>query len=505
MIIEKFEEKYLTKSTFLILLIYSFIYLMKPLLVSYLSNSDNYLSLFEDDFFYYLEIAININEKSWSTFDGITTTNGYHPLWLLVITGLVNIFGKGFALFISVFTLEFLSFALSLILLEKISKNLQLNLWLKNIVILLCGYKILNLNITGMEVNLTIPLILYAIYFDLSSKKNNYFFGLILSLVILSRIDTAILISIFLIARIFRGSYKPKDVLEILIGFTPILLYLFVNYIYFETLTPISGLAKQARKTYYPNLWTLYELYLINFNYITLHALPTLLSIIVLIVHKRLIPNLIKQPIYDWIISILIFSSTYFLLLSIISGWRFWHWYFYPFALCILMLLIILKEFKVIIPALKIVYIGVFVFVSTWFVNHGFIKNKLNSRLYSEAKMLIEFINKNEGIYAMGDRAGLVGFLSKQPLIQIEGLVANKRVLNLITSDSLQKLFDEFKVDYYIGFKLREIKNTSKLEVIEPKYAYKSGNKYSTLIIDSNDCVSFQNSENKLHIYKIKH
>ena len=40
-----------------------------------------------DDAFYYYEIAKNLAEGQFSTFDGgITRTNGYHPLWLLLIT-----------------------------------------------------------------------------------------------------------------------------------------------------------------------------------------------------------------------------------------------------------------------------------------------------------------------------------------------------------------------------------------------------------------------------------
>jgi hypothetical protein len=39
-----------------------------------------------DDAFYYFGIARNIAEGNGSSFDGINTTNGYHPLWMLVVT-----------------------------------------------------------------------------------------------------------------------------------------------------------------------------------------------------------------------------------------------------------------------------------------------------------------------------------------------------------------------------------------------------------------------------------
>ena len=46
-----------------------------------------------DDAYYYLGIAANVAEQGRSTLDGITRTNGYHPLWLLALAGLASIVG----------------------------------------------------------------------------------------------------------------------------------------------------------------------------------------------------------------------------------------------------------------------------------------------------------------------------------------------------------------------------------------------------------------------------
>ena len=53
-----------------------------------------------DDSFYYFTIARNLAEGMFSTFDGGTTrTNGYHPLWLFLITPFYWVFDKETALF----------------------------------------------------------------------------------------------------------------------------------------------------------------------------------------------------------------------------------------------------------------------------------------------------------------------------------------------------------------------------------------------------------------------
>ena len=60
----------------------------------------NLISNTHDDAFYYFQIAHNLAEGKFSTFDGgITQTNGYHPLWLLLITPFYWVFDKEAALF----------------------------------------------------------------------------------------------------------------------------------------------------------------------------------------------------------------------------------------------------------------------------------------------------------------------------------------------------------------------------------------------------------------------
>ncbi len=60
----------------------------------------NLISNMHDDAFYYFQIAHNLASGNFSTFDGgITRTNGYHPLWLLLITPFYWVFDKEAALF----------------------------------------------------------------------------------------------------------------------------------------------------------------------------------------------------------------------------------------------------------------------------------------------------------------------------------------------------------------------------------------------------------------------
>ena len=42
--------------------------------------------LFQDDAFFYLSIARNFAAGKGSSFDGLHPTNGYHPLWMLLLS-----------------------------------------------------------------------------------------------------------------------------------------------------------------------------------------------------------------------------------------------------------------------------------------------------------------------------------------------------------------------------------------------------------------------------------
>ena len=70
-----------------------------------------------DDAFYYFQIAYNLAQGKFSTFDGgITQTNGYQPVWLLLITPFYWIFDKETALFgIKAFEIMLVSAGVALI------------------------------------------------------------------------------------------------------------------------------------------------------------------------------------------------------------------------------------------------------------------------------------------------------------------------------------------------------------------------------------------------------
>jgi hypothetical protein len=55
------------------------------------TDIDRLLQVVPDDTFYSLEIARNLAQTGHSTFDGVSATNGSHPLWMALVWGLATL------------------------------------------------------------------------------------------------------------------------------------------------------------------------------------------------------------------------------------------------------------------------------------------------------------------------------------------------------------------------------------------------------------------------------
>ena len=83
-----------------------------------------------DDAFYYFQIAWNMAQGRFSTFDdGITQTNGYHPLWMFLITPFYWFLDKESALF-AIRALEIMLIAGGVALITAAAKLCRLPWWL---------------------------------------------------------------------------------------------------------------------------------------------------------------------------------------------------------------------------------------------------------------------------------------------------------------------------------------------------------------------------------------
>ncbi len=431
-----------------------------------------FLSSFTDDFFYYIKIAKNIVLGAGSTFNGIVHTNGYHPLWLIILTISVKL-----AVLLNVEILIFIKLVIALIiflsfyLFYKYATEYLTNIFWRVFFVLFTYTWYATSSSFGMETIITIPLFLL---FLLSYLKNvnPYSIGLLVSLTTLSRLDSIIVFLVFFGVESLYIKFDLKRMIKIGLGLLPIPVYLLSNIYYFDSLMPISGMAKSVLKIttlHSATFKSLFEFYH-RFNYVYFGIF--IFSILNLNKLKQL-----ESTSKVFYITALMSVPIYYLQTSLRSDWQLWFWYFYPLILSMIMLAIPLntifisgKDFKLKIKQIKVLQQSFILFSSSFIFLFTLneLKNVSNDPVAEAGIKIFDFEKNNPGIYAMGDRSGIVGYLLSSPLIQLEGLVMDRKYLNLLEKSShIEEILDNYNISYYVGTGLKKNANNCFM-VIEP-------------------------------------
>ncbi len=421
-------------------------------------SGNSWMIYFEDDFYYYLKIAQHLAHGSGSTFNGIVATNGYHPLWLLLLTAFSRFSSDPRAIFLFVATMTMIStvatFALARIVLARAGMGYVLRQMLASYVAIYA----LHVFYTGMEVILAVPLVFLAIVI---AGRREYWqagfwpacsLGLVVSAMVSARLDLMLFAGLLLVGALansgIRRSLTAKQLAGIALGLAPLALYFMVNHFEFGIWLPVSGMAKQMKFNHWPTLRPWLTPYSPNVNN-RLNQLPIHLAILCLpLVWKRL--SATERVIFP---AALLFPFVYVFFLSCISDWQLWLWYLYPLraALCVSFAIFwkwpptgrILRT-NAMAVAVLIVLAGEFVSSKWW--------TDVQPALHDAAVDIQGFARTHPGTYAMGDRSGMVAYLIPYPVVQTEGLVMDREYLERMRrQEPLLPALAAMHVRYYVG------------------------------------------------------
>jgi hypothetical protein len=279
-------------------------------------------------------------------------------------------------------------------------------------------------------------------------------FGLLLSAMFLSRLDTLLIIVLLFTATLIHPVLRSRTSLPqfagVSLGLIPAVAYLLANHFFFQTWLPISGMAKELKSGYLPSLPPWHSLFGKS-PLALLNTIPLFIALLLIpFVYKRLTDS--QQVIYPLL---LVFPFLYLLALSCLSDWQLWDWYFYSLriALCVSFAIILIWRPAQLILANRwvtaIVAVIVFSLILHSRRNHAAAGGP---NTYAVATEVRDFAVTHPGLYAMGDRSGMVGFLLPHPLIQTEGLVMDRDFLNLIRAQvPLRDALARYNVRYYIA------------------------------------------------------
>jgi hypothetical protein len=410
-----------------------------------------------DDFFYYLKTAQNFAHGNGSTFNGIVHTNGYHPLWFLSLS-MLSFFSSspqvilGFVAF-TAFLASVVTYFCALNLIRSTGIRKLTAVVLASCITL---YSV-RLFFYGMEVTLAIPLSLTVICllkntdFWLRGWRESFLMGLLFTTMILSRLDTILLAGLILVPACLqpqlRERLKAKNLIGLATGFIPLVIYFCLNHHFFQVWLPISGMAKQLKLNHHPTLKTWQGLYLTKPGFLAVF-LPVPVGLLIFPCATRYLSP-IQKVLYP---ATLLFPLAYFFALCCLSDWGIWPWYMYALrpAVCVAFVVFCtwpplarVIENSLVTSALLAVMAGLLL-TSQWRVEEA--------DLNAAAIDIQTFARTHPGTYAMGDRAGRVGYLLDQPVIQMEGLVMDRTFLAYIQKATpLRTVLDAYHVRYYIG------------------------------------------------------
>lgn len=397
-----------------------------------------------DDYFYYTTIADTILQKGMSSFDGITLTNGYHPLYLAIIVVLAFISGSTTSLLFYIL-LQVLIISSSIQIYRSCNKLYSLYSLSgikKDLILLISWFISYKLLLLHMEIVLTIPL-LYMFFYNIVKPQLQASYTTLSSLclfIILSRIDAVILLTLPLF--FYFSALERKNKYLFLIHFLPACIvvasYLYINTLSFQSIIPISGLAKGL--TIYPFILSFH--FWQDFLYHPFELSLYFISIVFFIV------SLCKKR--DLIVQSLLFSIIlYFIVVSTRSDWALFDWYFYPLILVVPSIILLFSNdvqilyLKQSILFLLMIIIGLWSFKYMYRVHNALTYETSN---YTHAQTIHTWLKKNNiKIAAMGDRSGLTGYIHKGTIINLEGLVSNRKLIDSIQAQAdLQATLKEF-------------------------------------------------------------
>ena len=415
----------------------------------------SWLLFVQDDLLYYLEVAQNIAQGHGSTFNHLVRTNGYQPLWLIVLVGLswMTTYPRMILAFLacSNFICALVTFLFSRKLLRLSGAGPALvfvfSAWTTLYAVTLFFY--------GMEVTLTVPLMLGVlclvshITWIERSWVHSFAFGLLLSAMVLSRIDTlifgALLLCCIMGSGRLRRSFRVDLVLGVSAGLLPVVLYFLYNHVAFGTWLPVSGMAKELKQDHFPSI----EPWRVFFHPLAATFTLLILSAVTVFAMSRKQFEPSKQAAF---VATLVFPFSYFLILSCVSDWTLWGWYMYPIRAAVCVSFAILLSWQPLLlvaqrPAIRAALIAsVFVCLALlrW--------TKQQADIYEASTEIQRFAQSHSGIYAMGDRAGRVAYLIQNPVVQTEGLMMDRDYLKYIEHQApLREVLAHYNVRFYVA------------------------------------------------------
>lgn len=443
---------------------------------------------FDDDAYYYFEVARHLVAGQGSTFDGLLPTNGYHPLWMLVLLPLFAVAGGGLSALVAVKILCAALFAATVGIVYHFARRLGRELEVA------CALPALvfsrDLWLSGMETALLLPLLFLAaglLVAEGAFTRPEARLGassLTLAAALLARLDLVFFVALAALAAGFlppAPAFRERLARALRLGLpsaAALLVYMGANALLFGTASPVSGQAKSLGGPFWnprifadyaharPVLGPLFELLPVAGLFLVF-VLPALLfagwqgrdG------HPQAAPEEMRGAtrLLGVAVAANLCQLFYY---AIFSSWPLWRWYYYYVPLALALALALLAGMALVAapsrwrPALAaalplLLAAGLAAKLGATFLFQQKRQPAADANYKIQSWAAAQKLNAElpaDAIVAMGDRAGAFGYFLDRPLVQVEGLVASKAFLAALEQGggAVHALLAELGVDYVV-------------------------------------------------------
>ncbi len=414
---------------------------------------------FTDDFYYYLTTAKNFVNLGLISFDKISITNGFQPLWFFFITLIFSISKNDIIFNSSIIFSIFLFTFFTYFNFKKYFLQNNYNEKESHLIASLISFLTLFFSKNGMEISLAV------LFFSLSLlylQKNILIFCLLSFLAFLSRLEFLIFYFLIIINELFikKKILDKIYILKLSLLSILIILYVAINLYYYEIPFPESGIAKSFTNEIKFNKETFAFLYSDSYGMKFISALFCFNCLGIFFLFSKKLKIFTKLSLTT---TLLFFISN-----SLRSAWPLWTWHFFFLGISSPLLfndfLNVIKfnftKYSANIIGIIFVYIYSFLFIKNFNMDNDHILN-------IASKIENHYADTHYETFAMGDMAGKVSYLLDKKIIQLEGLVGGSKILKRIQNqESLCKLFNDLNVEIYLTNKIN--RNGDSIYIEEP-------------------------------------
>jgi hypothetical protein len=439
---------------------------------------------FADDAYYYALIAHNIAEGNGSTFGGIVPTNGYQPLWQLLLVPIATV-SSGDAQVRLTFALAAIGFASFVVLAWSFSDRLSARRegLYSTVYAVTVGAVFGNQFFSGMEYALVVPAAMLVLLLLLAAPQNldqgpwrstryGILLGLAVLLLALSRLDAIALPVVYALIILPREQDRQvwrAWIVAALVAAAGLITYAGYNLANYGTPVPVSGLAKAlgggTRESGVSLLRTYLEFGGIGpVTAMWLGFQATVLSVVALWLLRRgrIAEHQLFSAGHDVALSHIIQALGLGQLIQLgyyaaTSSWHLWEWYFYyiPLQFMVAGVVVVRAAFRASWSRVlrRPLVAGSLAILAVTAGLGLFIRDNPATGWTTSSVAVGDWIERNtpsDAVIAMGDRAGGILWSSNRRAVQLEGLVEDTKYLSVLRSHTIPQHMIEQSVDYYV-------------------------------------------------------